>query len=150
MEKRRRRKMKIRPAKLSDYGELMKLYGLFVGDDRFSNKTADSFKKVLQSTTSFIYIAEKQSKLIGFVAFSIKYVVRYPKPIGTLDEMYVLEQYRNQGIGKNLMEILEKKLKKLNCYGIFMESGKDLKTAHIFYEKLGYKKYGYYFAKVFT
>lgn len=141
--------MKIRLAKLSDYKELMKLYNLFVGENKFNNKTEDSFEKVLKNKNSFIYVADNNNQLVGFISFSIKDVVRYPEPIGTLDEMFVMEKYRKQGIGNKFMEIFETKLKELKCYGVFMESGKDLKTAHKFYEKLGYKNYGYYFAKRF-
>ena len=141
--------MNIRPAKLSDYDELMKLYSQFVGDDKFGKKTEDSFVKVLSSKNNFVYIAEDDNTLIGFIAFSVRSVVRYPKPIGTLDEMYVLEQYRKQGIGRQFMDILEKKLRQLKCKGVFIEPRKDLKTAHEFYEKVGYHNYGYYFAKSF-
>jgi ribosomal protein S18 acetylase RimI-like enzyme len=137
----------IRKATIADYNQLMNLYNLFVGDDRFSNKDADSFKEALANNNNFLYIAADSNKLVGFMAFSIKTVVRYSQPITTLDEMYVLGQYRRKGIGKQFMDVLETKSKDLNCRGIFLESGKDLKTAHQFYKKLGYIKRGYYFTK---
>lgn len=139
--------MIIRPAKISDYEQIIPLYSLFVGDDRFLKKDADSFKEALGNKNNFLYVADSGNKLVGFIAFSIKTVIRYSQPIATLDEMYVLGEYRRKGIGKQFMDVLESRSKNLNCRGIFLESGKDLKTAHLFYKKLGYIKRGYYFTK---
>jgi GNAT superfamily N-acetyltransferase len=139
--------MEIRPAKQLDHNELIKLYTLFVGDDRYSKGNGDSFIKVLRDHNSYIYVATHSEQLIGFATLSIRNVVRYSKPIAELDELFVLEKYRKHGIGKKLIETIEKKTKDLNCKGIFIQSGKDLKTAHLFYEKLGYTKRGYYFTK---
>lgn len=140
--------MKIRLAKLSDYEELMTLYDLFIKTDRYSKHTNDSFKNVLENSTSFIYVAEDKNKLVGLATFSIRSVVRFPQPIAQLDELFVLEQYRKHGIGKSFIDVLETKAKELNCCNIYIESRSDLKPAHQFYENLGYKKSGYYFKKV--
>ncbi len=139
--------MDIRPVKLTDYKELMKLFTLFVGDDRFLKPDSDSFKIVLKNSNSYIYVATDKEKLIGFATLSVRNVVRYSKSIAELDELFVLEEYRKHGIGKALIKKIEKKTKELNCKGIFIQSGKDHKIAHIFYKNLDYVKRGYYFTK---
>ncbi len=139
--------MKIRLAKTEDYKELIKLYSLFVGDNRFSKKNSDSFVKVLENPNSYIYVATDKQKLIGFATLSTRNVVRYSKLIAELDELFVLENYRKHGVGKKLMEIIEKKTKDLNCKGIFIQSGKDHKVAHRFYKNHGYIERGFYFTK---
>lgn len=139
--------MNIREAKQSDYHELMGLYNLFVGEDRYSRYDNDSFIKILNTQNNYIFVAEDSGKLVGFITFSIRDVVRYPKPIAELDELFVLSDYRQKGAGKMLMERVEDKAKKLGCYRMYIESHYDHKTAHIFYEKLGYTNYGYHFIK---
>jgi GNAT superfamily N-acetyltransferase len=139
--------MNIRLAKRSDYEEIMDLYNIFVGNDRYSQHNNDSFQKVLDSKQNFIYVAEEDNKLIGFATFSIRDVVRYPKPIAELDELFVHEEYRKHGVGKQFMRVIEEKAKELNCHRMYIESHYDHKTAHAFYEKLGYTNYGYHFLK---
>lgn len=139
--------MNIRLAQESDYEEVIGLYNLFLGGDRFSHHDNDSFKKVLKNTHNFIFVATDNNKIIGFITFSIRDVVRYPKPIAELDELFVSENYRKHGVGKLLMNEVEKKAKELDCYRLYIESHYDHKTAHKFYESLGYTNYGYHFVK---
>lgn len=139
--------MKIKDAKKEDHAQLMQLYNQFVGNDRYSKLDNDSFIKVLKNPNSFIFVVEEKGKLVGFAAFSIRDVVRYPRPIAELDELFVDPEYREKGIGKKLMEKIEKKAKESNCYRIFIESHYDHKTAHKLYEALDYTNYGYHFIK---
>lgn len=137
----------IRAAKKEDYQQIMSLYSLFVEEDRYSNGNADSFTKVLKSPSNFTYVAEINSKIIGFASFSIRDVIRYPKPIAELDELFVSGDYRKQGIGRDLMKTVEHKAEGLKCQRLFIESQYKHKLAHKFYESLGYKNYGYHFIK---
>jgi GNAT superfamily N-acetyltransferase len=139
--------MTIRLAKKDDYLPLMELYNLFVGDDRYSKVNNDSFLRVLNNPQNYIYVAEDKEKIVGFATFSVRDVVRYPKSIAELDELFVLKDNRKKGVGKKLMDEVEKQAKKLDCYRIFIESHYDHKVAHHFYENLAYKNYGYHFIK---
>ena len=139
--------MEIRSAVSNDYQELMALYNKFVGSDRYSRYDNDSFNKVLQSKTNFIFVAVDKNILIGFAAFSVRLVVRYPKLIAELDELFVDETYRRLGVGKMLMTVVLGKAIELNCYRLYIESHYDHKAAHIFYESLGFTNYGYHFIK---
>lgn len=139
--------MKIREAHEKDYGELMNLYNFFVGYERYSKHDQDSFIRVLHNPQNRIFVAEDDGKLIGFATFSIRDVVRYPRPIAELDELFVVESYRKKGIGKKLMDKIEEKAREQECYRLFIESHYDHKTAHSFYERLGFTNNGYHFIK---
>ena len=139
--------MKIRKAKESDYEELMKLYNIFVGEDRYSRHDNDSFKKVLDLRDSYILVAEQEGEAIGFVTFSVRTVVRYPKPIAELDELFVVEEFRKHGVGGMLIEEVENAAKERQCYRVYIGSADRFETAHTFYVGQGYTKYGYHFYK---
>ncbi len=139
--------MQIRTAIESDYKPLMKLYNAFVGSDRYSGYDNDSFQKVIKNPQNYVFVAEEDNILIGFVTFSIRNVIRYPKQIAELDELYVDTNHRKKGIGKLFMRAVEEKAKDLNCYRLYIESHYDHKGAHVFYESLGYTNYGYHFIK---
>lgn len=93
--------MKVRLVTKADYKELMNLYNLFVGSDRYSKHDNDSFDKVLDNPSNYVYVAEDNNKLVGFVSFSIRDVIRYPKPIAELDELFVSTDYRKEGLRTN-------------------------------------------------
>ncbi len=139
--------MKIRRAKENDYAELMVLYGIFVGEDRYSRHDGDSFKEVLKSPNNYVFIVEASGKVIGFATVSIKTLVRYPKPVAELDELFVIEEFRKNGIGKQLVDRVEEVAKERDCYRLYIASAKRFETAHTFYEGAGYTKYGYHFYK---
>lgn len=142
--------MEIRLATKNDYEQLMDLYNKFVGSDRYSRHDNDSFHETLLSSSNFIYVGVDGTSLIAFASFSIRKVVRYPKPIAELDELFVLEQYRRTGVGKQLLQQIEEKAILLDCYRLYIESHYDHKDAHRFYERLGYTNYGYHFIKNLT
>lgn len=86
-------------------------------------------------------------KLIGFATFSIRLIVRYPKPIAELDELYVVPEFRRKGVGKMLMEKVMGQAKKSGCYRMYVGSHYKHKTAHKFYESLAFTNYGYHFLR---
>lgn len=139
--------MNIRLVTKGDYEELMNLYNGFVGEDRYSKHDNDSFKKVLNSPHNFIFVAEEDGKLAGFVSISTRDVIRYPKPIAELDELFVAPDYRQKGLGRELMRTVEDKAKEQGCYRLYIESHYDHKAAHKLYESLGFTNYGYHFIK---
>ncbi|CAN5174011.1 GNAT family N-acetyltransferase [soil metagenome] len=139
--------MLIRLATSQDYGQILDLMMLFV-DDRYKNKDADSFKEVFTSSSNFIYVAEDQGNLLGFATASIRYVIRYPRPILELDELFVREELRGKGIGKMLMEKVEDLAHEYNCCRIFVGSFYERTSGHKFYEALGYENKGYQFLKI--
>lgn len=139
--------MTIRPATLSDYEELMALYNNFVGSDRYSHHDGDAFETVLESSGNFVYVAEDAGHLIGFASLSVRPVVRYPRPIAELDELYVAPAGRRHGLGKQLMDQVESTARSHHCYRLFIETAYDRETAHKFYEALGYTNRGYHFFK---
>lgn len=139
--------MKIRLAKTTDYERLMFLYNGFVGEDRYSKYDNDSFQMVLNNPNASILLAEKEDKIIGFATFSVRAVVRYPKPIAELDELFVAPEFRKQGIGKRLLQTVLEGARELGCYRLYIESHYDHKAAHALYEEMGFINYGYHFIK---
>lgn len=137
----------IREAKEADYKQLMELYNGFVGEVRYSGDDQDSFKEALASPNNYIYVAIDKSKLVGFVTFSVRTVVRYPKPIAEMDEFYVLPDYRRRGLGTRLMETVLNKAAELGCYRMFIETHYQHKPAQKLYEKMKFTNYGYHFIK---
>ena len=84
-----------------------------------------------------IYVACIENKVVGFIGIEVSYVF----------ELAIDKNYQNKGIGKQLIQKVEKYTKTNNLAAITLNSGISRKTAHIFYEKQGYFKKGYSFIK---
>ena len=128
----------------------MGLYNDFVGDDRYSNGRGNSFQLVLKSPRNFVFVAEDKNHLIGFVTFSVRITIRYPKPIAEVDEIYVTTLHRIKGVGRKLMARMLEQAKSMNCQKVFIETAYKRKNAHKFYKSLGYVRDGYYFVKTLS
>jgi GNAT superfamily N-acetyltransferase len=139
--------MKIISAKNSDYTEFMKLLVDFVGDKAYLKAGNDSFLKFLANQNSYAYVLKDDGKLIGFITFSIRNVIRYPKPIAEIEELYIIPSYRGKGLSKKLIESVLKKIKKIGCSRIYIGSEFKWKIAHKAYKNTGFKKVGYQFMK---
>jgi GNAT superfamily N-acetyltransferase len=139
--------MNIRNATAADYEELLDLYGIFLGTNRYTSPGNDSFHDVLSDKKKSVHVAETEGKLIGFATLSARCVVRYPEPIGQIEELFVLEEYRGKKVGALLVAAAEKSAKELGCCRVYIESGYQHAPAHEFYEAKGYRKSGFYFLK---
>lgn len=131
-----------------NYDEVRKLYGNFVDDpQRFSSKDNDSYFKFLDSSNSFIDLALVDKKIIGFISYTIRTVIRYPKPIMEVEELYINPDYRKHGVGRKLMEHVLEYAKSVPCQYIFLASDIKREEAHEFYKALGFDQYAYHFRR---
>ncbi len=138
----------IRSAKAEDYREIMVLYGEFVDNaNRYSNFDADSFLRVIEDEKAFIDVAVIGEKIVGFISYSIRNVVRYPSAILEVEEFYVKPDQRRKGIGRKLMDHVLKVADKKNCSYVFLASAKERPEAHEFYKATGYNNYAYHFRR---
>lgn len=141
--------MIIRGAVLEDHAALMALYDAFMEVDRYSKLNSDSLQEVIAGKDNFILVAEDDSRLVGFITASARLVVRYPQPIMQVDELYVDPDFREHGLGGQLIQGIESIAAEHDYRRIYIESGFKYEVAHKFYQKNGYEKDGYYFKKVF-
>jgi len=91
-------------------------------------------------------VAEK-GKLIGILTTEMMAVLHRPKPVGRISMLVVAEEARGAGIGGALVAEAEKRLATKGCGLIEVTSNRKLLRAHVFYEKLGYERTSYRFAK---
>ena len=139
--------MKIISAKKPDYKELMKLLSDFVGDKRYLKIGNDSFLKFLNNPNSYTYLLKDGKRLIGFITFSIRNVIRYSRPIAEIEELYIIPEYRGKGLSQKLIKSVLEKIKKIGCSRIYIGSIFKWKIAHKAYKNMGFEKVGYQFLK---
>jgi ribosomal protein S18 acetylase RimI-like enzyme len=93
-----------------------------------------------------ILVAEKGA-LVGVLTTSSMIVLHRPKPVGRISMLVVAEAARGAGIGAALVAEAEKRLAAKGCGLVEVTSNIKRLRAHGFYDKLGYERTSYRFAK---
>lgn len=105
-----------------------------------------AFEKLSKNDDYKFVSAVDGDKLVGFCSVVINHdIVENQKPIIMLWNLRVHPEYRNYGVGKNIMHFIEKFGKENNVDFIFLGCDKDNESARKFYHKIGYKEdYAFY------
>ena len=85
--------------------------------------------------------------VIGVLTTGFMTVLHRPRPVGRISMMVVAEEARSHGVGAALVAEAEARLKAAGCGMIEVTSNARRLRAHGFYERLGYERTSYRFAK---
>ena len=66
----------------------------------------------------------------------------HQKPFGFLEDVFVNEDFRGEGVGKRLITEVIEKAKGNDCYKLVCTSRYGREKVHQLYEKFGFKDYG--------
>ncbi|MBT4446279.1 GNAT family N-acetyltransferase [archaeon] len=69
----------------------------------------------------------------------------HDQPYALLEDVFVAEEHRGKGFGKQLIEHAVKKARDLGCYKLIGTSRNERPKVHQFYEKLGFDRHGFEF-----
>lgn len=128
--------MKIRAATLRDCKNMAKLtveeFAKYpYNNNQTEKETMESIKSDLKRGEGFV--ALDYSKLKGFIIITKE---KMDKTYVFIENLVVDEKFQNQGIGKKLVEKIEKRYRK----GTITLSVNKKSNAYKFYKKLGYKE----------
>lgn len=132
--------MKIRKAKLTDINKVISI-GKNVNEFKVAKDTINFWPKnvlikLVKSQKDLMLVAEEAGKIIGFVI--VNYNNNLSKAI--IENIYVLSEFRNSGVGKKLLDSTLTILKKRKCsYVLALVENKYIKTIK-WYSKQGFTK----------
>lgn len=137
-------KINVRRAKTTDLEDIIHLIKLLAEFDQslaYLKINKDELREALfaeQPKTNAL-LAEYDGKIVGIATYYSTYSTFITKPGMWLDDLYIMENYRNLGIGKALIEELRLIAKQNHCGRIDWMVARDNKNGIEFYEKLGAK-----------
>ncbi|OHD05373.1 MAG: hypothetical protein A2086_08525 [Spirochaetes bacterium GWD1_27_9] len=88
--------------------------------------------------TKKIFFAIIDEKFVGMAVTFVGYSTFNAKPLINIHDIIVLKEFRNKGIGKNLITAIFQKAKSLNCCKITLEVRSDNESAQHLYKKIGF------------
>lgn len=92
-----------------------------------------------------IWLIENENEVIGYLILTFGYSLEYHGKFGLIDEIYVREKYRGQGIGTQGITLAEETCRSLGIKTTHLEVDRHNKKAQNVYGKLGYQDRNRYF-----
>ena len=146
-----------RKANINDLKAIQKLNQLLVNEEQalydsaldlnwtFGKEGTKIFTNHLTQTDKCAFLAESGKNIIGYITGSVhaKYPYSYRKigALGEINTMYILNDYRSQHIGTELIKLFFHWCKEKNVQKIKVEATAQNNEAISFYKKNGFKEY---------
>lgn len=86
-----------------------------------------------------VYVAESDGKLVGYIAGTVK--LKEDKVLdraGYIDNWYMADEHRNNGVGKQLWKKLEDYFREQKCNHLLLDIWAENDSAHQMYEHMGF------------
>ncbi|MCU1272529.1 MAG: acetyltransferase [Acidobacteriaceae bacterium] len=134
--------LNIHPATREDIPTLLSLIRGLAAYEKKSDKVVVSDQDLVRDAFGpqpkfRVLIAEWEGKPCGYASFFYFYSTFQGRAALFLEDLFVLEQFRGNGIGKALLVAVAKLAIKEDCYGLRWEVLDWNRPAIEFYEKLG-------------
>lgn len=119
-------------------------------------KTADEIEQeksialYLDSPECLVYVAEQHGKIIGFITghfCELVAAVSKPVPMGSVDELFVCPDYRQQGVAEALFIKLQESFEDYGVKQVFVEVWEFNQSAINFYHKMAFNHHIHWLRK---
>ena len=130
--------MIIRAAASKDAEQLSILNSIF--QEKETTTAADMRKFLGSNSHEIVLVAVADDGEIAGFCYGQPYMsICYNRPMGALNDLFVKENYRGQGIAQKLVKAMEDALAKRGCTSVRLVTGIN-SAANDFYLKNGYKQ----------
>ncbi|MCG6212403.1 GNAT family N-acetyltransferase [Vibrio furnissii] len=109
-----------------------------------------SIARYIENPDCLVLVAKVDTQIVGFITgyFSeLVSSVSKPVPMGSIDELYVMPQYRQQGIARQLFSRLEQTFVEYGVAEVFVEVWDFNKEAQLFYQDVGFSHHIHWLRK---
>ena len=107
----------------------------------------ETYEKMKADSRYRTFVAETNGEIVGIAAAVWVLAIGHPNGYIKMNGLGVLPEYQHQGIGRLLLNRVEKLARECNAPYVGLASGIRRTEAHAFYEHLGYQKNSYWFRK---
>lgn len=108
---------------------------------------SENSRNALTNPNSYILLAEREGKVIGFISFMIRKTIIHSGLCGLIDELVVSKRHRRKGVGKELIDAAIEECKKLRCCEVEVSTEFTNVNAREFYKHCGFEETGVIFEK---
>ncbi|HYR32861.1 MAG TPA: GNAT family N-acetyltransferase [Burkholderiales bacterium] len=92
-----------------------------------------------------IWLIHHEGKCAGYIALCLGYSIEFAGREAFIDELYLHEQYRGRGIGRDAIQEVVRQAAPLGVRAVHLEVGRENETAQQFYSAMGFAPRSRYF-----
>ncbi|MBO0935488.1 GNAT family N-acetyltransferase [Fibrella sp. HMF5335] len=96
------------------------------------------FEANLANTNVHYVIIELDNQSVGFASCHVQGLLHHAGLVGEIQEMYVLPNYRSQGVGEVLIRYFMDLARRENWVHLEVTSNRRRTRTHTFYERMGF------------
>ncbi len=138
----------IREIESKDYVSIAAIWRDVLGVSAATDENViKTYEKMKNDSRYCTFAAEVNGDVVGFVTAAETLAIGHPNGYIKMNGLAVLPAFQHCGIGRMLMERVEKLAHERSASAIGLASGFQRTGAHEFYEHLGYKKTSFWFRK---
>lgn len=127
----------IRECKIQDYADIALLNKDEMGYNYPADETRKKLLHLLNDDDHKIYVAIINNQTVGYI-HACNYDLIYAPHLKNIMGIAVSSEFRNNGIGKMLMNEIEEWARETGASGVRLVSGATRTEAHSFYSACGY------------
>lgn len=135
----------VREAKKEDLPQILSLLDALSKTKANEKKVLAIYKKLLASDYYFISVAQLEGQVVGTCSLLVIPSLQHGRPWGLLEGLVVAENFRKQGIGRQLIGEMMRLAREKKCYKVILTSRFSKPDVHEFWEKRGFEKHGFSF-----
>jgi diamine N-acetyltransferase len=111
-------------------------------DERRRREIFDKF--VRDATYGQAWLIVDDETPIGYVVLTVSFSFEYRGYDAFIDELYIAEEHRRRGIGRQAMKFVERVASERSVNALHLEVSRDNTAAVEFYRRTGYADHGRY------
>ncbi|KGY07673.1 MULTISPECIES: GNAT family N-acetyltransferase [Vibrio] len=144
-------RLSIRAANQNDLEQLNELMYLLHDEHHQQSpeffKTADdieqekSIARYLDNPECLVFVAVQEANIVGFITghfCELVSTVSKPVQMGSIDELYVVQSHRQNGVARALCQTIEKRFEEYGVREMFVEVWDFNRPANRLYQELGF------------
>lgn len=88
-----------------------------------------------------LWVAEVEGDVVGYLAVTLGFSLEYRGRDAFIDELFISEEYRGLGLGREAMNIVEAYCLDAGVKALHLEVEHHRERAHALYEKIGFESH---------
>lgn len=137
---------RVRRALADDAGAIVALLAE-LGYDLDPEPAAALAVRLLDDPAHVLLVAEGDAGVVGFANAHLRVQLHHLAPVCTLDELVVASGFRSDGVGARLVREVERIARERGADSLELTCNLRREGAHRFYEREGFTRTSYKFAK---
>lgn len=99
-------------------------------------------KLINDPSLGYVWLINDQEKAVGYVVLTFGFSLEYHGRDAFIDEIFIIENYRNRGIGKKTLVFIDEMCLKNGVNAIHLEVKRKNENARILYKKSDFQDRG--------